>query len=352
MAASGSQLTVFSWLFEQFDTVLNSYISQTASDLVSAISPTAWILLGVYFVLWGISMLRGLIEEPVTDGLMRLLKLAIVLGLALNVGLYQTHVVEFFMKTPDAMAGVLAYGDSAAGVNQSTYGMIDTLLNKAIDTARAAWDKISITSPGQAFALGLAGLLIALVGGFFTLAAGVMILLAKISMVLLLALGPVFIMMLMFRTTQRFFEAWLSQVINYMILLVLLLAAVTLFFSLAGEAIDNASAMVDRSVLEALLTVFVACGACSWLLFKVEPMASALASGVALAMGDAAKRALGGGLASAVSHDVKRRMAGRLVSAALAKPTGGASVVAGAAANAATRSVGTMHRASNAIRPG
>lgn len=346
--AAGSNLQIFSWIYRHFDGVLTSYISENASAIASAIAPTAWIMFAIYVILWGISMVRGLIEEPVTDGLMRLVKIALVMTFALNVGRYQSDVVEFFMKTPDAMASVLAFRDQAAG-DQSTYGTIDTLLNKTLDTARKAWDKGGVINGNVG--MYLAAIFIVCAGLFFTISAGVMIIIAKIAMVMLLALGPLFILMLMFKPTQRFFEVWLSQVINYMILLVLLLAVCTMFFELVERAIEMAEGIVDQSTLEAVATVCTVTIACSVLLFQVSPIASALAGGVALPVGQVAKRLSGGGAVDAVGDAFKRRAANKVVDVALAKATGGASLAVNAVRKA-TGATSTMYRASNTIRRG
>lgn len=334
MATQGSQLQVFTWLYGEFDAVLNNYIADKASDIIQAIAPTAYVMLGIYFLLWGFSMIRGLIQEPVMDGLFRMLKIALVLGFALNLGLYQSHIVEFFMKTPDAMASVIVLGDSAAAGDASTYGTIDTLLNKSVDVARKVSDKMSMMEPGKSVGLAIASFLILFAGLFFTIAAGVMIIMAKVAVVLLLALGPIFIMLAMFKTTQRFFEAWLGQVINYMLTIVLLLAVVSLFFGLTEEAINNAASTADQSPLEAVATVAVAFISAAVLLFQVPGVASGLANGVSLNLAGATKRAMGGGVASTATNMATR--------AALAKATGGASVAASAA--------GTMLRMKNNIR--
>jgi type IV secretion system protein VirB6 len=338
-----SQLDIFSWLFSEFDTVLDSYISSTASEIAAAITPVAWIMFGIYVVAWGISMIRGLIEEPVTDGLMRLVKIAVVLGIALNVGRYQEFAVDFFMDTPAALANVMAFGGGAASGDQSTYGMIDTLLNKTIDAAGAAWDQMSVLSPGQSMALGFTAILILIFGGFFTVAAGIMIIMAKVSMVLLLALGPLFILLLMFQATQRFFESWLGQVVNAMLTLVLLLAVCTMFFGITEQAINAASGVMENDPLQATAIVGVACAACTFLLFQVPPLASALGGGIALPVGGAAKALMGGGVIGTAKDMAVR--------AAIIKATGGAALAVKAAGTRLS-GVGGLHRASNTISRG
>lgn len=327
------ELAIYEWLYGEFDTVLTSYIAGTSGDVVAAITPTAYIMFGIYVVLWGFSMVRGLIDEPVMDGLMRLVKMAIILGFALGTGRYQTEIVTFFTDTPTQLANYMTFGsDSAASGGISTAQALDNLINATIDTAGAAWDKMSFLNPGTAFGLGVASIIILLGGLAFTVSAGVAILVSKIAMALLLALGPVFILMLMFKSTQRFFEQWFHQVLNYMIMLVLLLAVTSLFLRMCQEIITNSQAVIDSDPLQAVTLVVVVSISCLALLMNVPQIASALAGGLGLQTATGIGRRVGG-----------VATAGRVVAgAAMAKATGGASVAA--------RAVQGLVRASNAIR--
>jgi type IV secretion system protein VirB6 len=335
-----SNLQLYSWLYAQFDSVLTGYIAQTSGQIVGAITPVAYIMFGIYIVLWGFSMVRGLIDEPVTDGLFRLLKIALILGFALNTGRYQVEVVEFFMRTPDALANVLALKGSAAAGDVSTFQTLDTLINRTVDVARTAWNEAGVFNGNMGMYLAAAMVLV--FGLLFSAAAGIIVLVGKIAMVLLLALGPIFILMTMFKTTQRFFDAWLGQVINYMILLVLALAVVTMFMSIMEIVVQNAGEkMLAKATLEAISTITLVSICCTALLFQVGPIASALAGGVALATTAAVGRAVGSG-AAAAGKGVAMGKAG--LSAAKGP--------AGLAFYAASKTVGGMFRAGNSIRRG
>src|SRR5690606_7129098 len=117
-----------------------------------------------------------------------------------------------------------------------------------------------------------------------------------------------------------------GQVLNFMLTLVLVLAVCSLFFRMCEEVITKAGAVVDADPLQAVATVAVATVACTFLLFQVAPLASALAGGIALPVSQAAKKLSGGGIADSLGHAASRKVAGKAVDFAAAKMTGGASV--------------------------
>jgi type IV secretory pathway VirB6-like protein len=60
---------------------------ETAADIVNYLRPAILLSFVLYVILWGWAMMEGLIKENVVmDGVSRILKLAIVMGLVLGFG--------------------------------------------------------------------------------------------------------------------------------------------------------------------------------------------------------------------------------------------------------------------------
>ena len=77
---------------------LQSYISSTSAAVIGAITPVATTLLMIYIMFWGWSMIRGVITEPVTDGVTRIVKLAVICAIALSVGFYSQFLVDWLWQ--------------------------------------------------------------------------------------------------------------------------------------------------------------------------------------------------------------------------------------------------------------
>jgi len=65
--------------------------------------------------------------------------------------------------------------------------------------------------------------------------------LSKIALSILLALGPLFIALLFFETTKRFFEAWVAQLANYAFVALLTVLVAALMMQVVATAAQQAA---------------------------------------------------------------------------------------------------------------
>ncbi len=204
-------MNVFSKVQAEIDNALVSYVFDTTTLIINWIAPVFQNLLITYVPLWGYAFWLGTIDEPFTDGLKRILRITVVLTLALTVKNYNDLVVSFIYGGPEQLAGVISGA-------KPTAGLLDGLLEKGIDIGDRAWAQGGVLNGD--FGKYFLAIIIYLSVIALTAYAAFLIFMSKIALAILLAIGPVFIVMVLFKTTQRFFESWLSMVINYGLLLV------------------------------------------------------------------------------------------------------------------------------------
>ena len=99
---------------------------------------------------------------------------------------------------------------------------------------------------------------------------------------MLLALGPLFIALLLFDSTKRFFEAWLAQLSNYAFITVLTVLVAALMMQLVRVASEQAVATGDGIEIAHAVRVCLAAALVFLVMRQVMPMAAALAHGIAL----------------------------------------------------------------------
>jgi type IV secretion system protein VirB6 len=112
----------------------------------------------------------------------------------------------------------------------------------------------------------------------------------------LLALGPLFIALMLFESTRRFFESWIAQLANYAFITILTVLVAALMMHLLEVAAQQAVAAGGGIQIAHALRLCMAAGLTFLVMRQVMPMAAALASGFALSTFGALSAAVAWGL--------------------------------------------------------
>ena len=261
--------TFWSWLQGQ----LNTYIGTNAALLAATLEPAIVTLATLYVMVWGYLQLSGRIEEPLGTGLRRLVLLAVVLGAALHLWLYNAVIVDTFYRAPAELAGAIVGAPDPVAT-------IDAIWNQGGAVAAYLWNNGGVFSGD--FGFYVAGAIVWVLMGLLCVYCMFLIALASIALAVLLALGPLFLALLLFDATRRFFEAWLAQLANYALITILtVLVAALLLQIVASYAAQTAARGAAIVTVDALNMVLVA--AVVFLLMRqIMPIAAALAGGVSL----------------------------------------------------------------------
>jgi type IV secretion system protein VirB6 len=105
---------IFHYLFAEISNILANYWSGTATRIAGAIRPAGYTLLTIYVVLWGWSMIRRAIQEPVGDGVGRIVRMTVIYAIAINMLYYNKFIGDFLWQLPEALAAVVT-GDPFDG---------------------------------------------------------------------------------------------------------------------------------------------------------------------------------------------------------------------------------------------
>ncbi|MFT3816327.1 MAG: type IV secretion system protein [Rubrivivax sp.] len=175
-----------------------------------ALSEVLTAVLALYVALLGLGLLSGRSGLRLSLLTPRALTMGLVLSFATSWVAYQQVVVNLALGAPDELARVLV-GGSGSAVDRyaqrldGLFAAVEEAANAAAPVVDAA-GKAAAVSP--AAVLGLAAFLL-LLG-----TAGLLIV-VKVALAALLALGPVFIVMALFRATRGLFEGWLRATLLF-----------------------------------------------------------------------------------------------------------------------------------------
>jgi type IV secretion system protein VirB6 len=232
------------WLNSQ----LTTYIGDNTARVAASLEPVVVALATIYVMVWGYLQLTGKIDEPFTAGLKRIIVLAIVLGGALRLWLYNTVIVDTFYKAPAELAAAIVGTTDPVGT-------VDSIWQQGGAVAGYLWSNGGVVNGD--FGFYLAGIVVWFLMGLLCVYTMFLIALASIACAVLLALGPLFIALLLFDSTRRFFEAWIAQLTTYALITVLTVLVAGLLLqiveSYAAQTAARGSAITTVDALNMVL---------------------------------------------------------------------------------------------------
>ncbi|MDR2207471.1 MAG: type IV secretion system protein [Azoarcus sp.] len=327
------------------DTEIANTAISASHGIATVIMPLVAICFGIYIILVVVDMMRGNSSNPVWDVWMRWVAFSIVIGLGLNINNYQNLVIPMIQSLGNDLSSAISGSPSPAA------GLDDLVAHymKIIDTdydriqGLGFWDgSDNVTQPLLWFFKSLV-IYIGLIP--FLVAAGVLLIIAKVGTMLVAAVGPIFFACLMFPATRQYFSSWMNSVVSYALLPVLV-AIVGLFGIEISKTIFgfNGTTFEDMS-----FTTCVKASLVNWLLIFLLLTCKALAS--SLSAGGINPGTVGGGGVASRAGRGAAKLAGKGAAGAAAagKWTGGKAL---GGAGRLGSAVMNLLKGSNGVKPG
>jgi len=293
--------TFWTWLNGQ----LASYIGTNTARVAEALEPAIVTLATVYVMVWGYLHLTGRIDEPFVTGLKRLLTLAAVLGGAVHLWLYNSLIVDTFYQAPARLAAAVVGAPDPVAV-------VDAIWNRGGAVAGYLFNNGGLFKDWGCY---IAGATVWVLVGLLCVYTMFLIALSSIALAVLLALGPLFMALLLFEATRRYFEAWLAQLANYALITILTVLVAALLLQIVESYADQTAARGTAIVTVDALNMVLIAVLVFLLMRQVMPIAAALAGGIALNSFGTVSRLIGWGMRTGMGAT---RTAGRLAIAKVA----------------------------------
>lgn len=174
------------------------------------------IMLTLYVAFFGISLMLGRSNLSIRAVIPRMMTIGLVLTFATSFAAFQAIFYELVVGGPNYVAGMLTDSGSSA---TATFATKLDIVFLAVQQASNGQTDINMFSPPGMMWFGAMLLLIGTVGLLVT---------ARIGIALLLAIGPIFVVMALFNGTRGLFVGWLKG---------LVMLALAPFFAVVGGSI-------------------------------------------------------------------------------------------------------------------
>jgi type IV secretory pathway VirB6-like protein len=332
---------MFKYVGSLVDGMLGLYLTSTLTSVFNVLLPIVAAAQTLWMVLYSYDVLKGQVQEPVTTFLWKSIKIAFLCGVALTTSLYQSYVLDV---TNGLTVGLVASFIPAGSVVDPTniwtvlenYNAVASeLVIKAID----ADDGIAFPDlmPYFAAALFSIGNCILLVVAFCVT------LWVRVIQTFVFAVGPIFILMLGFKPTARFFDGWVGMLFSTVVL-------TWLTYFVLGFSIGTGQSFIERiqlnfdsiNLIAEALTYVVIMVVFAFIIYQSPSVASSLTGG--------GPSQYGAGLIqqAAITYRMVRGVNPPSPSSNANAPGGSVSRGAGAAYAAGA----AVHRASTAVQSG
>lgn len=159
------------------------------------------VLLTMYVAFFGISLMIGRSNLSVRTLIPKMMTVGLVLTFVTSFVAYQSFFYNIFVLGPDWLAGVLTDSDGEA---TATFATKLDIVFLAVQQASTGQENISLFSPPGMMWAGAMLLLLGTVGLLVT---------ARIGLALLLAIGPIFVVLALFNGTRGLFVGWLKGLV-------------------------------------------------------------------------------------------------------------------------------------------
>lgn len=313
-------------LHTKLETAFGSTLISKANEVMNIISPVIMSAFILYVLLVVMSYMKNGTDpsEIGFDIIQRMLSWAVVIGLSMNIGNFNSILVPIVKGVPiDIMNIFVSNGGDP-------YAQLDTLIDTYIQTMQTGWDNAhGIEASLMAVVICVVLLISAIISVVITSA---YLLMSEIFVAMLLVIAPIFISLALFPATRQFASLWVGQVVNSALLLIFtsVLTGIQILalqeFVVAGTAEMTWSFALQVAIVSGVFAVFT---------MQVPHYASALSGGMSLGGFRDTGRAVAGGA----------RMAG-----GFAKGAGGIAGGAGRAGAGAFNAI-KNRLGGNAIKP-
>lgn len=277
MAASPAMCSAaYTYLSGQLDI----FLTQRYGDVVDAVRGPLLAGLVIYIAFYAFAIMRGVVQEPLTDFVYRGVKLAVIFTAATTVA-YQDWITQpLFHDAPSAVS------EAISGKQYSNMGMVfDGLEGQSVRISmrlQTVADAMPVWKAPRAIVYYILSFVVRLFGALAACIGFGVSMLALIALAIIIAMGPIFIALALFDWGKRYFNGWLNQAFNYIVLL----AIITTMGSLITDMGNQIFRVAIKDDISAAMLYIGFCVLGSFFFFQAPGIAAGITGGAAAGASD------------------------------------------------------------------
>jgi type IV secretion system protein VirB6 len=278
-------MTFFQNLFENIDQALALFYAATLETMIGYVATGVPIFVIILVITVGMALMFGWVQQAARPIIIGLIMIVIVFTLSSSVASYNKYLGDFLRGLPDELITITA-GYASSGVG----GQLDAFGNTLLTGLQTLYSNASGFTQTTGVMIICVVFLIAWV--FMSVVIAFHMILVKVALSALVAMGPFFIMLLLFPQSRDYFTRWLTYCIQFAFLAAIVGAVMGLTYNLVEQTFltfDDRSSNIDFVAFAGPLLILVGI----WkLMDNVPAVASSLAGGIGMSIGHGVSKAV------------------------------------------------------------
>ncbi len=273
-------------LIDNVDSMILGFVQGSFGSLTASIHILWQLMFIVFIAVYGYKvMISG--RFSAADMIVHCVKIIIILVVATQWDTFFTLVYNMATDLPNDIAGQIlqgstnTLGSSAQPTDQITANSgLSDFFDRGMKIVEKILEGVGILDVGTYLYAGC--VFVGTVG--FAAYAGMLIILSKIAVAILLAIGPIFILLLIFSNSRGLFEGWLRTLLNYSVIPIFVYTLLAFLLSLAERPLQNLEqhSGVTEPLLDGVGSYTLVTVISILLLMQVMNMAASVTGGLSL----------------------------------------------------------------------
>lgn len=194
---------------------MGTNLFQKSNNMISGIAPVFQIGFGIYILLVAFDYYKRGFDENVVDLGKRMIGWLLIIAFAFNSSQYQ-KLANIMWMLPENLSGLL-------GTSTYTASALDTQSNnilKMMENIFAYAASLDMLQVSDKLMLYIGGTVAVILAYLFFLITFAYYLIAKLSLAMVIVIGPMFIGLMLFPATRQWGMNWIGQILNYSVTVV------------------------------------------------------------------------------------------------------------------------------------
>ena len=281
-------MSIITDFFDRIDNVGGAFVINSYDALSTAIQTPLAAAMVLYFCYLGYMITTGYLQLNTYEIVSRVIRMFLIYGLLIGWGSITGLAYNLFNTLPGNIAKIINGTIDSASADGS---YVATQLSTAYDTIINLAESIINKSPGWSSMIlyGLMAIVVLLFGLVFIIISTGVVVAAKMTLWIVFALGPIFILMAMFDQTRQYFTGWINYLVQVATTITMSYVFLSFYLFILRDSMARLSVVASstETVLSHIGGVVLLMGVGSYIILQVPSIAAAITGG--MAMGNSGK---------------------------------------------------------------